>query len=99
MRNLLGRAGDFGLVDPGVELIGGMRAQHIALASPAQLHLDSSHTIDRVSSDPSERNARGQSPRDHLRGDLGFGDEAKAVGNMSGLRRSGLLVQSLGRYS
>jgi hypothetical protein len=67
-----------------------MRAQHIALAGPAQLHLDGSHTIDRVGSDPFERNARCKSPLDHLCGDLGFGDEADAVGNMAGVITQGL---------
>lgn len=43
-----------------------MRAQHIALAGPTQLHLDGFHAIDRVGRDPVERNARGKSARDHL---------------------------------
>ncbi len=59
--------------------------EHVTLASAAQLHLDRSHPIDRVGSDPIERHAGGNRPRDHVCSDLGFGDEVKAVGNMSGL--------------
>src|ERR671927_1781399 len=39
-RDLRGRTGPDGLVAPGVEQIGGVGAQHIALAGPSQRHLD-----------------------------------------------------------
>ena len=64
-------------------MIGGMRAQHIALAGPAQLHLDSAHTIDRVSGHPVERYTRRNRPRDHLGCDLRLGDKAHITRHMS----------------
>ena len=85
LRDLLGRAGDFGLVDPGLELIGGMRAQHIALAGPAQLHLDPAHTIDRCRWPPSRtarrRPERARSSRAAI---SGFVTKRMLLGHLSG---------------
>ena len=74
-----------------------MRAQHIALAGAAQLHLDPAHAIDGVGGHPRERHAGGQSALDHLRGISGLVTKRMLSGTWAAVRRSGLLVQSCGR--
>src|SRR3954463_15269172 len=79
----LGGAGNGRLVAPGGEPIRGIRAQHIALASPSQPDLDLATPIHGVRGYPTERYAGRKRPLDHLQRKPRLGGEGGSGRDMS----------------
>src|SRR4051794_33474832 len=95
--NLLGSPRDRRLTDPGVEGLRGVDPEHVALARPAQRHLDLAPPVDAVRRHPGKRHPGRNGAPHHLPGQPWLGGEAHLGRHMRRLQPSRVVGPALGQ--
>src|SRR5208282_1905738 len=97
LRNRLGRAENRWLADPGMELLGGIDPEYVALARPAQGHLNLAHTVDAVRRHPGKRHLSPNGALNHADRKPRFGGKFDRFRHMRAGTPCGVVRPTLGQ--